>query len=689
MKYPKCNRNAAYSVSVPALSGGVNLSNGVNFAADNQLTDCKNLYWKDGALRTRPGFQLQNTVNVTTAKEPLINATMEWNGKNVRCIANRLTDTDGRFQVHITFFTADGGIRSTAPITLSPEDRPESLLVVSGPSTKGEGVYAFIGLEQGGLVYELDDNLWERITESDVYAPLVLVNGKGNLYSEALNEIGAEAIEAAPASLFEGFNTLFGRFRASFFTDGKSTVFQLPGGALADEDIEIQFMQSRHFHLTIQAGQTESEPAPMLAFAFAKVDREKGTISFLHRVGDLLVPFALPLTENVSNSLVVTASLPVNTGGKLGAPLRMKQSVWFGGSSLGGGSRLFLTGDPQAPGIVRWSDCASPLYFPENNYARVGGPEAVTAMAKQDNLLVFFKPSEIYATALVDGNSYTPEDLLAGTVADATAVAATFPITQLHPTIGCDRPDTIQLCDNRLVFARSDGGIYTLVSANAYSENNVYCLSHPVKAAMPKSEMFSADWDGYYLLFSAVDPRIIVMDYRSYGFRYVSSYARHKTEAPFFLWENPATGCFTAVSGPDGLSVIRRETGKGTGYSNFLLTGQTDRLGAEGSPLLPIEASFRTKLFDFGRPQRYKRILSLHLGAGGNGEMELFFLSERGETPALGRKALHTDKRPGDPGYIQTMSMSAAARVRQFGVGVRASGIAAFDGIGIQYKILR
>ena len=690
MKYPKCNRNAAYSVSVPTLSGGVNLSNGVNFAADNQLTDCKNLYWKDGALRTRPGFQLQNTTNVAASALPLFNGSVEWKGKNVRCIANRLTHTDGNIQVDIIFFTADGSIRSTSPIILSSEERPDSLLVISGPSTKGEGVYALVGLEQGQRVYELDDGSWARVTESDVYAPLVLVNGKGTLYNEALKEINARSIEAAPASLFEGFNTLFGRFRASFFTDGKSSVFQLPGGELADEDIEIQFMQGRNLHWTVEAGKSKSEPSTYVMGVYVEVDREKGTISFLKDIDEKPIPFPLPMMENVSNSLVITASLPVNSDGRLGRPLRMKQSIWFGGSSLGGGSRLFLAGDPQAPGIVRWSDCVSPLYFPENNYAQVGGPEAVTAMAKQDDMLVFFKPSEIYATTLVEGTSYAPEDLLTGTVTDVTAVSAVFPITQLHPAIGCDRPDTVQLCDNRLVFARSDGGIYTLVSANAYSENNVYCLSHPVKSAMPKGEMFSADWEGYFLLFSAHDPRIIVMDYRSYGFRYVSSYARHKTEAPFFLWENPAEGYLAAVSGQEGLSVIRRTTGEDAGYASFLLAGEADRLEKKDSPPLPIEASFRTKLFDFDRPQQYKRILSLHLGAGGNGEMELFFLSERGETPALGRKALHTDKQPGDPGYIQTMSLSAEApRVRQFGVGVRASGIAAFDGIGIEYKILR
>ena len=695
MKYPKCNLNTAYRVAVPALSGGVNLSAGVNFTADNQLTDCKNLYWKDGALRTRPGFQLQHSLSERTSKETLFTGAVEWKGKPACCIVNRLTESDGKTLLTITFFNQAGDIDYTFPLTLPPGDQPESLLIISGPPTKGKGVYAFIGLTNGGKVFEYGDGVWAQITAADVYAPLVLVNGKGNLYGTLPAD---SSTEAAPASLFEGFNTLFGRFRAGFFTDGVSSVFQLPGGALADEDIEIQFLESRNFHIVIEAGKTESEPVPLLAYAYAKVDRAKGTISFLHNGSGSPAPFPLPMMENVSNSLVVTASLPVDTTGreKQGSPFRMKKTIWFGGISFAGGSRLFLTGDPQAPGVVRWSDCASPLYFPENNYARVGGSEAVTAMAKQDDMLVFFKPKEIYATTFVEGNSYTPDDLLAGTVADATAVSATFPITQLHPAIGCDLPDTVQLCDNRLVFASSDGNIYVLVSANAYSENNVYCLSHPVKAAMPRGKMFAADWDGYYLLFSSgtdsSDRRIIVMDYRSYGFRYVSSYARHKTEVPFFLWENPADNCFTAIGGADSLSVIRMEMSESgvASYSSFLLAGEADRMVSDKTSVTPIEASFRTKLFDFNRPERHKRIMSLHLGAGGNGEMELYFMTERGETPAVRRKALYTDKKPGEAGYTQTLSLSAAApRVKQFGLGVRAKGIAAFDCISIQYKILR
>ena len=139
-----------------------------------------------------------------------------------------------------------------------------------------------VGLTDGGLVYELDGSQWVKCTEEDAYAPLVLVNGKGDKYSTL--PAGSDT-EAAPASLFEGVNVLFGRFRASYFTDGVSSVFQLPFTDLADKPVHIEYLSNAKFSTTIPAGQTDSPVIPLLANAFARVDREAGTVSLLHRAG--------------------------------------------------------------------------------------------------------------------------------------------------------------------------------------------------------------------------------------------------------------------------------------------------------------------------------------------------------------------------------------------------------------------
>ena len=98
--------------------------------------------------------------------------------------------------------------------------------------------------------------------------------------------------------------------------------------------------------------------------------------------------------------------------------------TWFGGdrSGINGGTRLFVSGNPSEPNLVHWSDVNNPLYFPENNYARIGNSGmAVTAFGKQENILVLFKESEIYYATYVAGGDFTAQDVIDGKVVDVAA----------------------------------------------------------------------------------------------------------------------------------------------------------------------------------------------------------------------------------------------------------------------------
>jgi hypothetical protein len=56
MNYPRMAVPRAYTVSVDRLDGGLDLSFPPERVEDNRLTACDNVYFKDGFLRTRPGF---------------------------------------------------------------------------------------------------------------------------------------------------------------------------------------------------------------------------------------------------------------------------------------------------------------------------------------------------------------------------------------------------------------------------------------------------------------------------------------------------------------------------------------------------------------------------------------------------------------------------------------------------------
>ena len=59
MKIPVRKRQTSKYLTLPDLSGGLNLREGLSNILDNQLTDCQNMWWQDGILRTRPNFTRQ------------------------------------------------------------------------------------------------------------------------------------------------------------------------------------------------------------------------------------------------------------------------------------------------------------------------------------------------------------------------------------------------------------------------------------------------------------------------------------------------------------------------------------------------------------------------------------------------------------------------------------------------------
>ena len=78
MKYPSINKQPTRSINIPELSGGLNLRDGISAVNDNQLTDCKNIWFKDAILKTRPGMALDALLEFDTA---LLNLRV-WRKKN-------------------------------------------------------------------------------------------------------------------------------------------------------------------------------------------------------------------------------------------------------------------------------------------------------------------------------------------------------------------------------------------------------------------------------------------------------------------------------------------------------------------------------------------------------------------------------------------------------------------------------
>ena len=726
MDYPKITREGSYRLHIPELSGGLNRVDPLDTVRDNQLTDCKNVWFKDGVLQSRPALRWIEEDGGPADPDDPDSPNRPWLVPPDGSTLKFRGEVGGVFRM-VYLVTGQAGGKDTLYVfyvrrARTVQEKEEGKEVVVGHSdsfspcdaetfgnvilfesepingiANSDGLYALVYDQNNGTTVwghstNRDTKWWQIPEDADgVYAPLVLINGKGNKYSALPSGGNAEYPRAVT---FEGFNTLFGKFRAGFFADGVSHEFQLPSSLAANSKVEVTYTNRKNEIYTWEIPKDASDSGPPLIDQDniqAHVNRKTGLLWFTAgKEGQ--APGTLAMVQGVSNSILVTAVADISAC-TLGNSTR---AIWFGGSANGinGGSRLFLTGDSKSPGKVCWSDQGRPLYFPENCYAYVGeSGRPVTAMAKQDDMLVFFKENETYYTTYVDGPSYTADDILSGAIVDVTAVDAVFPIYQISPNIGCDQPDTIQNCDNRLIWASSPGHVYTLVSSSIYSNANIYRLTDETGPLLDTAGIAKAGiLDGWYYLFQG--DTAYVMDYRTNAVRGVTSYAKDRSPVGWYVWKFTPTGP-TAVgvlsSEIDGLLLISKGAGQN---GNNHITGGLFEDGTEdaapGLMGLTIKSRFRTKLFDFGYPERMKKIAALVLKAGGNGYMDVAFDTERGQTPCIRHKDFYSDAGAREPGYLRSVKFAPVApRVQQFGLSIQAAGRFALGGVSLYYKPMR
>ena len=541
MQYPLMNASRSYRVSVPELNGGINRAVSETRIEDNQLADCKNVWWKNTTLCTRPGLrntlvtgsgsQQTRTIMGDDIQVKIIDGN-NFTIKNAKVVLTRteVDETSKTESISLSLKFYDGtsvNVDHLSPPTISSSDT--CFLVTDGMGEfNDEYGYEYPGqllFISDGRIYRPPTGSynfsepWMEISEN-AYAPLVMVNGTPH----------TDQLAAAPnGTFFEGYNILTSKFRAWYSSDGTGNYYGLPDTNLDPRYsvyVEYTHLDGKEYRWTCPPNQNYSSVSVTIdgSSVGLHVDREAGVFFFTTTNGIYTLP-------HVSRNNIHVEAHHDESKAHPKTIFKMTVSKWFGGDRSGtaGGTRLFLAGNPDYPNLVHWSDLNNPLYFPENNYAYIGeSAYPIAGFGKQDDMLVIFKENEIYYATYVAGNTITAEDVIEGRVVDVTAYAATFPITQLSTEFGCDCPDTIQLCNNRLIWANSTGNVYTLASASVYNQRNVRCLSDrvfPLLSIKSKEELKSAKsgkYCGYYLLLTGND--IFLFDYNAYGYMFINSY---------------------------------------------------------------------------------------------------------------------------------------------------------------------
>ena len=736
-RHPIMREIPSRTIRVPDLSGGLNTRDSLSMINDNQLTDCLNVWWRDGVLKTRPGLKHFGTVPTVSLNENIeprqtdifigeyrLFYSIVEGEKNTTSAENPEHTVRSGFTETVFWFQNANQIINLSPIEGS----------VSFVCQVKNCIYAFVDgtykiykrnvLVENNAIKSLGS--WELIAESDVYVPTV--------YTHCLVEDGGN-FSGVP---FEGFNLIGNKFKIVYSTVNPNVT---PIGDMYFHEMYYPFPDTmitnpneyigKEVKVTIR-DENGKETIHTATFENLSLDGTyaEGREKYYHdAVGDDRLtmeistkginfviyqgvngyddPFFDPAriafgeVQIEDNLEIIMPYVP--TPEEKARVFGMRECTWFGGDAAGisGGTRLFLGGNKNETekALVVWSGLNNPLYFSENCYAYVGNEtQAVTGFGKQADTLVIFKEpgAGTFYTQHTKASDISASDLINQSVVDYAASTVYFPIITLHPTIGCDCPKTIQLCRNRLVWACSDGNVYTISSQNQYSERNVYIvsdmISRKLKGESNLKNAVSADWEGHYLLFA--QNNVYVMDYESYGYAYIASHTKAEnaqTKIPWWYWQLPDGDyhsdkvCSVLQTDNRLFVVFYDKTGL---ISQFTINQLSPDYKDDNSK--PISSALQTKLFDFSLPAHKKNIgrVDLTLGNNGGAPISVEFITENGsESQEIILEGNETQSYTA--GYVNNRAVFPCIKaVGYFGVKLSCNGNIATDSLSLNYKVL-
>ena len=746
-------------LNISAFSGGVNYRDGISHVLDSQLTDCRNVWFKNGILQTRPGMVCaDNLKNFETDLLPYSDVatkkvyTKKENFRVINGITYQLVVFQYVDKLVFRYYSDVNNYIQVAEISDIPnaeftcnifQYNADIYCFCSGYYEREEIPFYIFKITEDAATFKA-----ERITQDKMYIPTIMTNAIPN---ESFIDSEAEMVQRGAAFL-EGYNLLGNRYKMVYSTAAEyeseadaisvtkdymryMLLHSVPvGGKVTATITDINGVETVH-EIIKDENDITTETANRGDNIFLNVKGKR--IYFTDREGNIA---QISRADYVHNNMVVTAPCP-NTKETYEKVLNMTRSEWFGGGSEGiyGGLHLFLGANTNKDekALVCWSDFNKPLCFSENAYVYVGDKaQKVTAFGKQNDNLVIFKERELYATqySSID-NPLSAE----GTIVDVTTADVSFAMIQVHGFIGCDCPDSVQLCRNRLVWAHSDGKVYTLASASQWNERSIYEVSGMVEAKLEEEggkikNAISADWDGHYVLL--IGDKFFLMDYNSYGYAHVYSYTKSddaQMHIPWWIWEKPQYNQYTFYNAEKvedrrcvaerkpisigNIFVLGDELYAVCGFNSFLevagsrhifellkfsgnddimpeIVVSSDILGNEIKERTvssnEVKAMAQTKLFDFGGSTVQKNIPKADISFGNNegNPITVTTITDRGEyAEKIVLDFEETDKR--SPQFFKSVVVRNAEKLNnRIGYRFESNGNIFIDSMTVYFKLL-
>ncbi len=731
MKFPVMKNKKCKHFDIPSISGGVNFGVRPEAISDNQLTECRNMWFKGGVLKTRPPLKISEKMILNLGRPTSDTEYIPRIFKDIRYKANEKDYFLCCVIQKLSFIPADQKINSfkikffwqgnDARIELGEITEYEEEITFFVTRHKNN-LYCFLSNQKIYVLNALDSTaVWRLVNDNDIYVPTLATN---MTYSERQLTTTKQILQRA--TLVEGLNVLGRRFRVEYSTvnldyfneeEGKTEhemLYYLPYTGSAREYIpeflEVNITHPNNVTVKHTATVTGSSGTVFYESSRNTIDGLKMEVTC---IGDLVYITFLDQNNKIKT---VTKDDYLGINMEIIAPyvipnadnaFSMTRAAWFGGAGEGinQGTRLFIGASVKADeqNLVMWSDAEKPLYFPEYNYFYVGDSScAVTGFGRQSDMLVIFKERQTYFTQYKQSNNKNSE--INDNGADMyERDYSYFPLSIISSNIGCDSIETLELCSNRLVWVNKSGGVYTLVTSDRYSEKNIFEIGGNLKEYFVHYDteaVSGCDFEGHYVLF--ISDKIYIMDYNSAGYQEPEDQQINKDAnlgIPWYVWtigEMPIEKIRLATA--DGAIVLFGIFDSFSGYNVYFpaffidcsQTGDDLLLLAENDDLVfsenKINCGFTTKFFDFGKPFNRKNInhVGICINTSSALPIHVSFLGDAGKSG----ETVSIYKEVSDE-HMSSITLSPCIHsVIKVAVGITCDGVMSIGGLGIDYTLL-
>lgn len=216
------------------------------------------------------------------------------------------------------------------------------------------------------------------------------------------------------------------------------------------------------------------------------------------------------------------------------AVLGCKYAVEYGDNK----NIVFLCGN--GTGEVYWSEIGLPTYIRSSNTNTLGDTnENCYNMGIQYDTLCIFKQRTIFSATQITSDTDIAE----------------FAFKIVNDNIGCDMPWSIQLVNNRLVWANTYGGVFTLTSTLVKDERNVKPLSKninglPLQAGLLQesetNKLNAVSWDyvGKSQYWLCVDDKVYMWDYGLTPYNDSGDLEADQLRLSWWYFDNIKANCF-------------------------------------------------------------------------------------------------------------------------------------------------